>query len=95
MVNLQDPGAIMVPNTLFRYEGSYVLSNTLTPNTGYWIQVSQASLAAFTAISQQTLRRVLRKLEELGLVESGYNKVRVLDRVGLARLCGYAAGDPA
>ena len=35
-----DPGNIVIPNTLYRYENSYVQSTTMNPNVGYWIEVS-------------------------------------------------------
>lgn len=59
-----------------------ILHAALPPGSGL-IAISQVRLAAFTAISQQTLRRVLRTLETRGLIETGYNKIRVLDLEGL------------
>ena len=47
MANVQDPGGIIVPNTLYRYDGVYILSNTLTPNAGYWIEVSSEGSLEF------------------------------------------------
>ena len=40
MANLQDPSAVAIPGTLYRFSGSYSNANTLVPNVGYWIEAS-------------------------------------------------------
>jgi len=53
-----------------------------------WIRISQEKLAELVALSVPTLQRALRRLEESSLIESGYRRLRVADRVGLLRFCG-------
>lgn len=40
--NVSDPGGIIIPGTLFGFEGSYVSSDTLKQGKGYWINASTA-----------------------------------------------------
>ena len=51
------------------------------------IRLSQTKLAELVALSAPTLQRVLRRLEENGLVQLGYGRIRILDRQGLRALC--------
>ncbi len=53
-----------------------------------WIRVSQEALAELVALSVPTLQRALRRFEDAGLVEIGYRRLRVVDRLGLLHLCG-------
>lgn len=52
-----------------------------------WIPLSQSELANLTAVSLPTLKRILRRFIELGLIDHRYARVQVLDRDALARLC--------
>ncbi|WP_050603432.1 Crp/Fnr family transcriptional regulator [Ruegeria sp. 6PALISEP08] len=52
-----------------------------------WIVVSQDELAAMIAVSQPTLHRNLHRLVDLGLIELGYGRVRLLDRRALIASC--------
>ena len=56
----------------------------------HWIRVSQTALAGLVAVSPQSVRRSIKRLEEAGLIARAYGRIRVLDRGGLARLCSYA-----
>lgn len=53
-----------------------------------WIRLSHEDLAGMLALSLPTLQRALRRLEERKLIETGYRRIRVLDRAGLLRYCG-------
>lgn len=53
------------------------------------VRISQARLAQYVALSDQSVRRAVRKLEKAGLIEAGYGRYRIIDRQGLAALCGY------
>jgi CRP-like cAMP-binding protein len=59
-------------------------------DSGSWIQLSQDKLAQMVAVAPKTVRRSLMRLQDLGLIETGYAKLRVADRKGLAKLCGYS-----
>ena len=56
-----------------------------------WLHLSQASLAEIVALSEQSVRRSLHSLQDRGLIEAAYSKVRIIDREALARFCGYTA----
>lgn len=60
-----------------------------------WIRISHEHLAELTALSVTSLERGLRRLESEGLVETGYGRLRVLDREGLLRFCGDVSVDIA
>lgn len=66
-----------------------MLASGTAPTTDE-VEISQAKLAEFVALSDQSVRRAVRKLEEAGLIESGYGRYRIIDRPGLAALCGYS-----
>ncbi|NOD96059.1 cyclic nucleotide-binding domain-containing protein [Ruegeria sp. HKCCD6228] len=52
-----------------------------------WIVVSQEELAEMVAVSQPTLHRHLHHLADLGLVELGYGRLRLIDRRKLISNC--------
>jgi CRP-like cAMP-binding protein len=52
------------------------------------IPLSQEKLAELTALSLPTVQRALRRLEETGVVELGYGRLRIRDREQLLRYCG-------
>lgn len=54
-----------------------------------WVQIDQNSFAELVSLSTQSVRRAFSKLEAAGLIEIAYGKVRIADREGLAKLCGY------
>jgi CRP-like cAMP-binding protein len=54
------------------------------------LRLSQAKLAELVALSPPTLQRVLRRLQNDGLIELGYGRIRITDRPGLLSLCGGA-----
>ncbi|MFZ0390711.1 MAG: PQQ-dependent sugar dehydrogenase [Calditrichia bacterium] len=50
--NVNDPAGIIQPGTLYGWQGAYVLSDTIRPNTGYWLRADtsgQISLDCGTA----------------------------------------------
>ncbi|WP_425046413.1 Crp/Fnr family transcriptional regulator [Primorskyibacter sp. S87] len=51
--------------------------------TGGWIPVTQASLSELVGLSLPTLQRSLRRLVSSDVIEVGYGKLRVTDRVAL------------
>ena len=51
-----------------------------------WIRLSQDELAMLTASTRATVNRVLRDLEERGVVELGRGRSRIVDRAQLGRL---------
>lgn len=76
---------LSVPETTRRLVQRFLLQDELLQTPGSWIAISQDELAEMVAVSLPTLRRILRRLTEAGLVEVGYGKFRVLNREGLMR----------
>lgn len=58
-----------------------------TSKSDGWIIVSQDELAEMVAVSQPTLHRNLHRLADLGLVELGYGRLRLIDRRKLIANC--------
>jgi len=58
-----------------------------TTKTDDWIVISQDELAGMVAVSQPTLHRNLHRLADLGLIELGYGRVRLIDRRKLIASC--------
>jgi CRP/FNR family transcriptional regulator, cyclic AMP receptor protein len=58
----------------------------LYPNTGRLLAISQEQLGLLAGLSRPHINRVLRVLEEAGIVRVSYNRIEVLD---LERLCAY------
>jgi CRP-like cAMP-binding protein len=56
------------------------------------VPLSQAELAAMLGMSRASLARALAQMADLGLVERGYGRVRIVDAEGLRRI---AASDAA
>jgi CRP/FNR family cyclic AMP-dependent transcriptional regulator len=52
-----------------------------------WIHLSQTELSALAALSLPTLKRIMRRFADAGLINHGYARIQVLDRDGLKRLC--------
>ena len=52
-----------------------------------WISISQSELASLTAVSLPTLKRVMRRFADAGLINHRYARIQVLSREALARLC--------
>ncbi|OSP55290.1 hypothetical protein BV911_08230 [Pseudoruegeria sp. SK021] len=52
----------------------------------YEVQLSQTKLAELVALSVPTVERVLRRLQKEGILELGYGRIRVIDRLALLGL---------
>lgn len=57
-----------------------LLQDDMTASAQGWLPIGQAELAEFSATSVPTVRRVLSRFGEAGIVELGYRRLRVLDR---------------
>lgn len=54
------------------------------------VEISQAQLASMLGAQRTSVQRVLKNLEDAGLVEVGYRRVELVDAAGLASLLGDA-----
>lgn len=50
------------------------------------VEISQAQLASLLGAQRTSVQRVLKNLEDAGLIEVGYGRVELLDAAGLASL---------
>jgi CRP-like cAMP-binding protein len=52
-----------------------------------WLSISQSELASLTVVSLPTLKRVMRRFADAGLINQRYGRIQVLDREMLVRIC--------
>ena len=50
-----DPDGIIIPGNLYRFDGSYVATASLTPNVGYWLEVTDDGTLTFDCNSEVEL----------------------------------------
>ncbi|MBM7776173.1 CRP-like cAMP-binding protein [Actinokineospora baliensis] len=62
------------------------------PDGGIPVRLSQAELAALSGTSVPSVQRVLREFRGMGLVETRYRRVVVVDVVGVERVAGDVVG---
>jgi hypothetical protein len=73
LVNVSDPGGILVDGTLYGYDGAYLQADTFIPGQGYWLRAStsgQITLSCTTAslVSRKHDPRSNIGLEDFGLL---------------------------
>ena len=78
---------LAIPSAEKRVADRLVLEVESRGDAEGWIALSQSELASLTAISLPTLKRVLRRFAEAGLINHKYARIQVLDRDALGRLC--------
>jgi len=52
--NLSDPDGVIIPGTLFRFEGAYTAADSLLAGEGYWLRASDAGTISVTGTSNST-----------------------------------------
>lgn len=78
---------LAMPSTEKRVADRLLLEATARGDGNGWIPLSQSELANLTAVSLPTLKRIIRRFAEAGLVDQQYARIQVLDKDALARLC--------
>jgi CRP-like cAMP-binding protein len=79
---------LSIPRSEIRVAVRLLLHDQRLATDKEWILLSQEKLAQLTALSLPTIQRTLRHMEDAGLVELGYGRLRILDREGLLAFCG-------
>ncbi|HUU26073.1 MAG TPA: helix-turn-helix domain-containing protein, partial [Methyloceanibacter sp.] len=78
---------LALPSTEKRVADRLLLELDTRADAAGLVPVSQSELASLTALSLPTLKRIIRRFAEAGLVDQQYARIQVLDRDALARLC--------
>jgi CRP/FNR family transcriptional regulator, cyclic AMP receptor protein len=78
---------LAMPSTEKRVADRLMFEVETRGDSGGWIPLSQAELAAMTAVSLPTLKRILRRFAEAGFIGHGYARIQVLDKAALTQLC--------
>ncbi|MDU9002369.1 Crp/Fnr family transcriptional regulator [Sedimentitalea todarodis] len=68
---------LTIPDNARRLAAWLLFQDDQMPSTGCWIEASQEQIAMQNIVSPPTVRRLLRRLQEKGLIELRYGKVRV------------------
>ncbi len=74
---------LAIPDKSRRLAAWLLFSNDNLLKIGGWIDASQEEIGMKNIMSLPTVRRLLQRLENKGLIELGYGKLRVTDRKGL------------
>jgi CRP/FNR family cyclic AMP-dependent transcriptional regulator len=86
---LQLLGNIAVTGATERVALRLLMHSEHLADAGGWIELSQKSLSELVSLSLQSIRRAVADLEQSGLVETAYGRIRIADRYALAERCGY------
>ncbi len=58
--NISDPGEIIIPGTIYKYDGSYVQAQMIEPGYGYWIRTTESgSITISNSLSRNSQSRDL------------------------------------
>lgn len=63
--------------------GKMLYAISAKAGSGEWFDIVQEDLASLLGVSAMTIAKSLSKLKQEGLIETGYRKIRVLDRSAL------------
>ncbi|GAB4379937.1 MAG: hypothetical protein Kow0042_29760 [Calditrichia bacterium] len=59
--DVNDPGGIIIPGTLFGFNGSYYVSDSILTGNGYWLRTNSPGQISFSCSVSQTLTSILTK----------------------------------
>lgn len=68
---------LAIPDNARRIAAWLLFSNERMLSPGSWVEASQEQIGMQNSMSLPTVRRLLKRLEEGGMIELGYRKVRV------------------
>jgi len=74
---VDDPGGIIMENTLYEFTGSYELSDTISQGKGYWLRASQAGQITLSCGAQKA-----QVLAKAGLDLSANSSIEITDAEG-------------
>lgn len=78
---------LAIPSSEKRVADRLLLEVNARGDSDGWVSASQTELANLTAVSVPTLKRILRRFVESGVIDHRYARVQVRDRDALARIC--------
>ncbi len=77
-----DQAGIIVPGNLYRFDGSYVASTSLTPNVGYWLEVTADGSLTFNCEADQVAERDHEVVQPKLAPHATFGTLRVSDEEG-------------
>ncbi|MFQ5583874.1 MAG: FlgD immunoglobulin-like domain containing protein [Calditrichia bacterium] len=80
IAGVNDPNGIIIPNTLFRYEGGYIQTDSIEPGKGYWLQT--AANGQITLTYPQGGQKSIAKKWNLPVELKDYPELKISDASG-------------
>lgn len=78
---------LAIPDNARRLAAWLLFTDEGLGDSAAWIETSQDQIGMMNAMSLATVRRSLKRLEDLGLIELGYCQLRIQDRTRLSEFC--------
>ncbi|NNE71937.1 MAG: T9SS type A sorting domain-containing protein [Rhodothermales bacterium] len=75
LASVSDPSSIILPGTLFGFDGSYSAATTLEPGSGYWLRISAAGTLGLDCSAATKGLRAIATLD-------GFNAIGLTDAAG-------------
>ena len=72
-----DPGGIIVPGTLYGYNGTYTVSNSINVTKGYWIKTNATGFVTINC--GEYVNPYEDVLSKLKIVADGFSKIKITD----------------
>ena len=87
--DVSDPGGIITPGTLFRFEGTYISADTIRQGVGYWLNA--LSPGQITLVCPTTTKQAKSQSSRLSLEPqlAQYASLRISDAAGASQTLYY------
>ena len=81
IINIDDPGGIIIPGTLYRFDGAYYSSSEITQGHGYWIKANAAGDIILNCLSS-SMAKSNREMKKIESSLGDFNKINITDGSG-------------
>ncbi|AXI99957.1 Por secretion system C-terminal sorting domain-containing protein [Cyclonatronum proteinivorum] len=75
---IQDPDNIIVPGTIYYYDGAYVEATVIEPGLGYWVLANDSGVVVL-GVSGQNLAGMGRPAGSINEIPKGFSKIEISD----------------